>query len=215
MRKIIGYAALPEITAILFTVLFLAGTALAGDFSADFISNSSDPSDMPGKGKLYMKNGMMRMEMAGAVTIIRPDRGVMWILMEQEKMFMEHGAPAQSGRMQEWTPALADAAKKVGKETVSGFSCTKYELQQEGSKVLYWISDKISFPVKMQDPNGYMLLENIRLGGLSNGLFEVPAGYRKMEMPSMPGMPPGGMPQGMPSMPNMPNMPGGMQPSGQ
>lgn len=199
---------------IVFFVL-LAGTAAASGFSADFISKSSNPQDMPGKGKMFMKEGLMRMEMAQAVTIIRPDKSVMWILMDREKMYMEQ--PMQvtgQGRMKEWTPNMEKIAVKVGKETVSGYKCTKYELKEEGHTFYYWISKKIAFPVKVQDENGYMLLKNIETGNVSDRLFELPTGYQKFAMPGgMPGMPggtSGGMPQGMPQMPQMPQMPEGM-----
>lgn len=195
---------------IFFFTLF-SGIAAADDFSADFISKSSDPSDMPGKGKMYMKDGQMRMEMEGAVTIFRPEKGVMWILMEEQKMYMEQPLQGQ-GRMQSWNAGLANACNKVGKETVSGLVCTKYELKDQSPKVYYWISEKIDFPVKIQDDNGYMLLKNIKLGNVSGNLFELPAGYQKFAIPGgMPGMPggmSGGMPQGMPG--GMPQMPQGI-----
>lgn len=198
---------------IFFFVLF-SGTAAAAGFSADFISKSSDPQDMPGKGKMFMKDGLMRMEMSQAVTIIRPDKGVMWILMDRQKMYMEQRMQGTGqGRMQEWTPNLEKTAKKVGKETVSGYSCRKYELTQEGHTLYYWISKKISFPIKVQDDNGHMLLKNIKTGNVSDHLFELPQGYQKFAMPGgMPGGMSGGMPQGMPQgMPSgMPQMPQGM-----
>ena len=53
----------------------------AEEFSADFISKSSDPRDMPGQGKIYMKGNRMRIESSGAVTISNPDKGVLWIII--------------------------------------------------------------------------------------------------------------------------------------
>ena len=93
---------------------------------------------------------------------------------------------------------MAKAAKEVGKETVSGIKCTKYEMVTEGRKVHYWISKKIAFPVKVEDANGSMTLKNIKVGDQPDSLFQVPSGYRKFAMP--------GMGKGMPGMP------GGMKP---
>ena len=205
-----SYGFMMALGVIVFSVL-LAGTAAASGFSADFISKSSNPQDMPGKGKMFMKDGLMRMEMAQAVTIIRPDKGVMWILMDRQKMYMEQPMQgAGQGRMKEWTPNMERIAEKVGKETVSGYTCTKWELKEEGHTFYYWISKKISFPVKVQDENGYMLLKNIKTGDVSDRLFELPGGYQKFAMPGgMPGGMPQGMPEGMPQMPQgMPGMPG-------
>ncbi|MBW1721281.1 MAG: DUF4412 domain-containing protein [Deltaproteobacteria bacterium] len=205
---------------VLFTLLctcFVPVLAWAGsDFTADFISKSKDPADMPGKGKIYVKDRMMRFVLEGNVMIFRPDKGVMWVLIEEEKMYMERPIQIQ-GRMASWTPAIARKARKVGKETVSGLSCTKYEILSEGKKTYYWISKKIDFPIKIQDVNGSMMLKDIQIGNLPKRLFELPTGYQKFNMPTMPGMMQGGgmpggtggMPGGMPGMPQIPGMPGG------
>ncbi len=217
MRKLKWFNGLSLALGGIFFFILFAGTAAASGFSADFISKSSDPADMPGTGKMFMKDGLMRMEVAQAVTIVRPDKGIMWILMDRQKMYMEQQMQSTGqGRIQEWTPNMEKIADKVGKETVSGYSCTKYELKEEGPKIYYWISKKISFPVKVQDDNGYMLLNNIKTGDVPDHLFELPQGYKKFAMPGgMPGMSggmpqmPQGMPSGMPQMPQgMPGMPG-------
>jgi hypothetical protein len=186
---------------VILSIVFLFGMSWAAEeFSADFISKSSDPRDMPGQGKIYMKGNRLRIESSGSATISDPDRGVLLIIMEQQRMYMEQPLQNAGGRMQEWNSSMENAAKKVGTETVSGLKCTKYELESGGHKVTYWISEKISFPVKMEDRNGSMLLKNIEFGNVPGSLFELPPGYQKFSMPSigggMPGMP-GGM--GMPS----------------
>ena len=193
------------------------GLSLAAeDFSADFVSKSSDPKDMPGQGKIFMKGTTMRFEAGGAMTITNPEKGVTWILMPQQKMYMEQ-AYQPMGRTQQWDDNMSNAAKKVGKETISGIKCTKYEHVSDGHKVYYWISKKIAFPVKVQDDNGHMILKNIKTGNQPDSLFQVPSGYQKFAMPGMgkgmPGMMPGGggagTPSGMPA--NIPGMPSGMK----
>lgn len=205
MKKAISRCKTTIAVCALLSAFFFSGIALAGDFSADFLSKSADPSDMPGKGKMYMKNGMMRYDIEENVVIMRPDKGVMWILMNEEKMYMEQPVQGQ-GRMQQWKPERVHAARNLGKENVSGYACTKYEISSQGNPLRYWVSDKIPFPVKMEDGNGYMLLKNIQEGNVSQALFEIPKGYQKMVIPTMPGMPQG--------MPGMPQMPGGMKPPG-
>jgi hypothetical protein len=168
------------------------GVAWADDFSADFVSKSNDPSRMPGKGKIYMKDQRMRMEHPQAVTISRPDKGVMWMLIPGQNMYVEQPYRPSPG-LQKWSPEMESRARKVGTESVSGLMCTKYEIRGNQGTVHYWISEKIDFPVKMQDSGNSMLLENIKIGTVSGDLFEVPAGYRKFAMPSggggMPGRP--------------------------
>jgi hypothetical protein len=190
--------------AVILSLVFLFGISWAAEeFSADFISKSGDPRDMPGQGKIYMKGNRMRIESSGAATIANPDQGVLWIIMEKQRMYMEQPLQNAGGRMQEWNSSMENAAKKVGTETVSGLKCTKYELESGGYKVTHWISKKISFPVKTEDSNGYMLLKNIKFGNVPGSLFEIPPGYQKFSMPAMGG----GMPGGMPGMPGGMGMP--------
>jgi hypothetical protein len=174
-------------------VLFcFIGIAWADDFSADLIAASKTQSQMPGKGKIYMKGQLMRMEYPQAVTIARPDKGVMWILMTGQNMFMEQPYQPPPG-MKKWSPEMERTATKVGTESVSGLVCTRYEMRGHESTVYYWVSKKIDFPVRMEDKNSSMLLENIKIGTVSGDLFEIPSGYQKLSMPSgVTGMP-GGM----------------------
>jgi len=145
---------------------------------------------MPGKGKIYMKGRLMRMEYPQAVTITRADKGVVWILMTEQNMYMEQAYQPHPG-MENWTPEMEKKAKKVGTESVSGLTCTKYEMQGYEGTVHYWVSKKIDFPVKMEDVNSSMHLENIKIGKVSGDLFEIPSGYQKFSMTSggtgMPG----------------------------
>jgi len=170
------------------------GIAWADDFSADFIATSKAQSQMPGKAKIYMKGQLMRMEYPQAVTIARPDKGVIWILMTVQNMYMEQSYQPTPG-MKKWTPEMEKAAKKVGTESVSGLMCTKYEMRGDQGRMYYWISKKIDFPVKMQEShsNSSMLLENIKIGTVSGDLFEIPSGYQKLSMPSGGTGMPGGM----------------------
>lgn len=186
-------------TIILLVSIFMvygAAISLAADFSADMTISSRGEKDT--QGKVYMQGNKMRMEMGEsadekAVTITRPDKKVMWILMPEEKMYMEQ-AYQEDPKMKEWTPQQEAQSKLIGNEKVSGLDCKKYQVQ--GREVFYWISEKISFPVKTQDPEGTMLLKNIQVGKVSGDLFEVPPGFEKVSMPAM-----GGMPQGFPGMP--------------
>jgi hypothetical protein len=173
-------------------VLFcFIGIAWADDFSADLITASKAQSQMAGKGKIYMKGRLMRTEYPQAITIARPDKGVMWILMTGQNMFMEQPYQAPPG-MKKWSPEMEKTATKVGTESVSGLACTKYEMRGYEGTVYYWFSKKIDFPVKMEDKNSSMLLENIKIGTVPGDLFEIPSGYQKLSMPSgVTGMPGG------------------------
>lgn len=191
-----------RISLALFLVMLFTTVSIAADFSADMTITTRGEKDA--KGKITMQGSKVRMEIQGSddekmVTISRPDKKLVWILMPGEKMFMEQ--PYQENpRVTGWSPSREAESKLVGEETVSGLACRNYQVQ--GKETFYWVSDKINFPVKTQDPEGTMLLKNIRIGKVPANLFEVPAGYEKFSMPGMGG--PGGMPGMAPGFPGIP-----------
>jgi hypothetical protein len=163
-------------------------SAWAADFTADMIHDFEGQSAR--NGTISVKDRLMRMEMVGEegriVTIHRPDRNLIWMVMPEERMYMETGYspdPALEG----WTREKEQKAKFLGTETVSGLTCKKYEIVEEGRKVTYWMADDIGFPVKVKTGEGTMRLENIRKGNVPSSLFEPPAGFQKMIMPQIPG----------------------------
>jgi hypothetical protein len=52
------------------------------------------------------------------------------------------------------------------------------------------VDRKLHFPIKTQESNGSsMELSNIQEGKQAGTLFEIPAGFTKFDMSSVPGMP--------------------------
>lgn len=170
----------------------------AGDFSADMINKSPMGTI---KGKAFIKEGNIRQEMVmggrNQITIFRKDKGLIWILMPEQMMFME----MDGGGGQNMSPVDPDELEKMGKkeylgkEKVNGYPCSKYRFTHKDVSLgtgTYWISEKLNFPVKMEmnGPSGHMVTEyrNIREKTLPSSLFDIPSGYQKMSMPMMPGM---------------------------
>jgi hypothetical protein len=58
-------------------------------------------------------------------------------------------------------------------------------------KMFLWVAKKLDKPIKMVSEDGKFSMEyrEIKEGGVSADLFEIPAGYQKMTMPQ--GMSPG------------------------
>jgi hypothetical protein len=153
------------------------------------------------KGKMYLKEDNIRQEMnisgEKQITIFRKDKGVVWILMPGQMMYME----MMAGSHKNITPIDPDELEKIGKkkiigkETVNGYMCSKYHITFNDPSMgaaTYWISEKLNFPVKMEmdGPSGPMVMEyrNIQEKTVSDSLFNIPSGYQKMSMPIMPGM---------------------------
>ena len=171
----------------------------AAEFSADMISEIPEKTSV---GKVYVKGNKIRYEFLEgdekAVSITRLDNGVTWILMPEEKMYMEILGVRKDAIDPEIEKKIEHMAEKkyLGKEKVSGYVCEKYQFvyhEKTMGTMTQWFSKKLNYPIKIEhkSPSYYMFIEykNIKEGGVSDSLFEVPAGYQKMQMPMMPNMP--------------------------
>lgn len=188
----------------LFGVIFIIAVMLfsvsvnAADITADMIHKSSMGSFT---GKMYLKGDNIRQEMnisgEKQITIFRKDKGVVWILMPGQMMYME----MMAGRHKNMAPVDPDELEKIGKkkfigkETVNGYMCSKYDFTFNDPSMgaaTYWISEKLNFPVKMEmdGRSGPMVMEyrNIQEKTVPDTFFNIPSGYQKMSMPIMPGM---------------------------
>jgi outer membrane lipoprotein-sorting protein len=195
------------VTAIVALVAFASGLASAAEFSADTVNKFGA---MTKEGKIYVKGTKMRMEGAAAgqgITIVNGDTGVVWVLQPGQKAYLEMkkgtqtAEPAQSDEHE-----LAKIADKkfLGTETVNGYQCEKYLYTYHDKSLgtlTQWYSKTLGYPIKMihSSPRGETSFEyrNIKEGGVADSLFQVPAGYTKMEMPAMPPGMGKGMGQGM------------------
>lgn len=182
----------------LLTLMVLALSVNAAEISADMIHKSPMGSF---KGKMFLKGDNLRQEMnikgEKQITIFRKDKGVVWVLMPGQMMYMEMMAGSQNNMTPVDPNELEKIGKKkfIGKEEVNGYMCSKYHYLFNDPSVgaaTYWISEKLNFPVKMEmdGPSGHMVTEylNIQEKTVPDALFNIPSGYQKMSMPIMPGM---------------------------
>ncbi len=173
---------------------FAAGPGALKNFSADIVTTTSNGTFT---SKVVSKDGKQRIEHSaagkGMVNILRPDKKVVWMLMPDRKSYME--MPIDS-RKQDVLSQLHDPTVKtdkefLGNETVDNHPARKYHLtvykdgRKETSGFLWEASDLNNFPVKYQneDKTVTILWKNIKFDNAPDSLFEIPAGYKKMEMP--------------------------------
>jgi hypothetical protein len=141
-----------------------------------------------------------RVEVAGQpqATIVRLDRKLMYTLMPASKSYFEmamseeEASPAYKGQQ----PEGKVSRRLLGKEAVGGRPARKYEvtLTRPGQKpqVTYeWLSEELGIPLRMEaaDKSWSMECRNVKVGPQDARLFEVPAGYTRLTMPSLPQMP--------------------------
>jgi outer membrane lipoprotein-sorting protein len=183
--------------------LFLCSAAWAAgpvssNFSADIVTTSHGSTHT---SKVYSKGGRSRMEMSGEgremITITRPDKNVVWMLMPATRTYMEMPLNRKRAGIssQLSDPSVQTEKKFVANETVEGHPAKKYHVtvimdgKKEASGFLWEATDMNNFPVKHQTEDGEIttVWKNVKRGGVSDSLFELPAEYKKMSMPRMGG----------------------------
>lgn len=172
-----------------------SGLAGADDFSMWAQSMSADQV-MTANGKtmtskIFVDHGKVRTEIkAGGmdmISIMRPDKKMIYSVMPAQKMVME--MPITSASMQE-PGVFSDAQRKFvadGEETINGIACDRYTYTDEKNHVMrMWVDHAKRMPVLMKSDDGAMKIEwkNVVMGPQSASLFEPPAGYQRMSMPT-------------------------------
>ncbi len=203
MKRIILFVLLVGFCSVLGAPAVMADEFTASYSAVETISTSRG--DMT--ARVFVAPRMKRMEMEGATQVLRFDKGVMWVLMPQQHMYMEKPiavAPGGSAKLK------FIEKKKLGQETINGIKATKYKtvaVDQKGNRLegFSWRSaedilvkndmkttgDGRSMTVKTE-------LSDLKVGSQNPALFEPPQGYQKFAMPAgMPGGMPGGLPGGM------------------
>ncbi len=162
-------------------------------FSADLAMTTAGKNIV---GKFYIEGQKMRTEMSAPVpmvTIVRMDKKTMWFLMPAQKMYMEQPIPTDPVAM---TPGVLPPDYKqeeLGEELIDGRMAKKIKAStvQDGKEfVMYsWVDKDTNLPLKMaaEDRSFSHEYRNLKAGDQDDALFEVPAGYTKMEVPVIPG----------------------------
>jgi len=205
-----------RVVLFLLGIIMLSGVAamaaekmLMQDTSVEYSADEyMEAEGMTMHSKVYHSRGKMRKEMdAGGmkqIMINRMDKKLTWMLMPEEKMYMEMkmGEPRQQKE-----PDLEDYKVDytvLGDEVVNGINTTKSKVvvtDPQGHKFegLMWeakegILVKMDATGKAEGRNVRMKIElkNIKITNQDPKLFEIPAGYKNMSMPPMPGMGGGG-----------------------
>jgi outer membrane lipoprotein-sorting protein len=191
-KGLFGWGMVFVVVALIFV---LAGSSIAAEFSADLLLKQGGQTTT---GKVYVKGDKTRQEIIQQgqkqITILRPDKGVTWILMPAEKRYMEMSSEEGAAYDPQSDPNIKDKAeiKLLGKETVNGYVCDKYQYIYRDTSLgtlTQWVSKQLNVPIKTEykSASGYMLTEykNIKEGNVQNSLFDVPGDYMLLSVPGM------------------------------
>mgnify|MGYP006268515037 CR=1 FL=1 len=184
------------------SALWAVGPEAPRNYSADIETTTPRGTFV---SKISLKDGKQRVERSGRgrdmITIIRPDKNVIWMLMSDKKLYMEMPFDRQK---QDIASQLSDPRMKtikefIGNDTADGHPAKKYHVTidrggtREKSGYLWEAIDLDNFPVMYQseDKTITTVWKNITRGGVSDAQFEIPAGFTKMDVPASDVVSPG------------------------
>lgn len=155
----------------------------------------------PVRYAVHFTRNMQRMDMlapGSGTAIVRVDKGVVWLLMEDKKLFIELPVRPQNKNPLTCMPDKVIKYEQVGEETIDGHPTLKEHMviQNEGDEerdIYRWFATDIGWPVRAESVDGKwkLRLEEIVKGPQEPGLFEIPQGYNMImgRKPHMPGAP--------------------------
>ncbi len=197
-------------------------TPFTADMSYSGVAHGARPArDMD--GKIYFAQGHMRMDVQGgpggpgggqSIIITNFKEQVTDILLPAQHMYMEHkmgeGPGARRPGMMPSIKPFRDPSnpcaeqegytcKNLGTEEVNGRTCDHWQITDNHGRITNtWVDQKLHFPIKSVNEDGTWELTNIKEGEPDASLFQIPAGYTKMDMGNMMHGMPGGMQGGPP-----------------
>ena len=169
-------------------LVLLASAAAAAQFSAQMLIKDGDKL-LP--ARIFVQDGKLRQEFSDAegqtVTIVRPDKKVVWIIIPWERAYTE--LPFRGKLPGQFIQIPPDALSKrlVGKDTVNGYETEKYEVSVRSrggpEHQTIWLAPKLGTPVKMiaKERNFSIEYKSIKEAAQPDRLFDLPPGYKKLD----------------------------------
>jgi hypothetical protein len=193
-------------TSCLIAIVLAGSFALAQtEFSGEVV-NTQKGNKTPTKvffGKDKMRFESQASDSRGGAVVMDFTSHTFLVVMPQQHMYMEMPAEMMDKRGMyaffrtgdvenacvDWLQMEKNkggTCHKVGNDSVNGRSTIKYEgTNASGEGTTVWIDPKLRLPVKWQGKDSEGELRNIQEGSQPASLFEVPAGYTKMDMGGM------------------------------
>ncbi|MBW2605938.1 MAG: VWA domain-containing protein, partial [Deltaproteobacteria bacterium] len=187
--------------AVFLTIIAFFAPALAAEFTADIVITG------PGDNYtfvLQVKDNMYRvqkikgpMKVPPFPSIVNCDTGVTWGLNEQMHQYVEMKDMEKTIMMNPlvgWAMTRKKMTETPGPtETVNGYECEIRIYTEAGKSKPYakvWISKKLKHLIREErfgmNQNPVLELQNIQEGPVDSALFEIPAGYTRMDMGTGP-----------------------------
>lgn len=163
-------------------------------FVADQVTHSGGHTH---RGSLYYRDDMWRIEHndpgSVEVTIVRKDKGVMWLLLGRTKQFATIPFDESAGITLERSLTHEIGRETIGTEILDGHPTTLFQITvQEGKQdVIYyqWWAEDLQLPLRIARKDGAWIVQfkNVKLRSLSPRFFDLPLNYRPIEYSPAPG----------------------------
>jgi hypothetical protein len=181
---------MPRCCWVFLLILIIPTLAWGVEFSASMLVKDGSK-NFP--GKIYVSDGKMRQEFVDergqTVTIVRPDKKVIWVLIPPGRTYLEMPLTARLPGQFLQVPIQAVNKHLVGHDLIDGYETDKYQVSVPGSRgceiQTYWVAKKFNLPIKMESRERNFSLEykSIKEGKVPDRLFDLPPGYRKTTTP--------------------------------
>jgi hypothetical protein len=146
--------------------------------------------------RVYVSGERLRVEPATLPGYIIVDRGAGRALMVMRQPHIYFETPAQSELVRNFLPSERMRFTRKGSERVAGLSCTVWDVQAPGGRSgqVCVTSDGIVLRGQGHDPqygSGSVEAVSVTYAPQPASLFQLPAGYLRMETPRLPAGPGG------------------------
>ena len=148
------------------------------------------------RGHLYYRDDMWRIEHndpgSVAVTIVRKDKGLIWLLMSHTKQFATLPFDAAKGVTLERSMIHESRRETIGTEILEGHPTTLFLITVQEGQVSYmyyqWWAEDLQLPLRIARKDGAWIVQykNIKLRSLSPRLFDLPLNYRPVDSSAAP-----------------------------
>jgi hypothetical protein len=143
------------------------------------------------RATLFCRADMWRIEHNATgpvhVTIVRKDKGIIWLLLPRTKHFVTLPFERDMGPSCQHDLITEQRRERIGTEILQGRQTTVSEVTvREGSEdVTYyeWRADDVQIPLRLARKDGSWLADyhNLRITRLSPQLFELPLNYHPIQ----------------------------------
>ncbi|MDD5269966.1 MAG: hypothetical protein PHE80_02125 [Candidatus Omnitrophica bacterium] len=178
----------PVLALLALALCSFAPDSFSQEFEADMVNTT--------RGGVYnahvnVGKDKMRVQTDDNIVISRMDKGVTWMLVPAQKIYMEQAIDPKNMQVTSEKVNGEVNRQRLGAETINGVKADKYKVTynvsgMEGT-MYQWIAPSLNMPLRSEAGDGSWTVEytNIKAGPQDASLFEIPAGYNKMDMYNM------------------------------